>query len=168
MEQELKELLATATTGVGMIDGLTINHSSFPNAFHLTNVYPGFVGVQEDGLPHTYEYLPIKVTRSSTSDDLSQKFNVSIQDANEIVAPYLDMIPLDSAEPPSVELRSFIYREDGEISDIQDGPYILQAQSITLRTDGCGFDAVPPSTNVAGTGEFYTTDRFPSLIAYKK
>lgn len=168
MEQELRELLTVATTGVGMIDGLAINHSAFPTPFHITCVYPGFDGVHEDNVTYHYEYVPIRITRSSTSDDLSQKFNVTISDINELIAPYLDLIPINTEETPTVELRTFIYRDDGTISDLQDGPYKLQIQTITFDEKGVGFDAVPPSTNVAGTGTIYSTDLFPSLIAYKK
>lgn len=166
MKDELRELLTTATTGKGVIDGITLRHSAWPSELRLTSVYPGFIAVHEDSLEYDYEYVPMAVGKASKQNDLSQDYNFTIQDLNEVVGVYLDLIPHDTDEKPTVELRTFVYREDGSISDIQDGPYKLESGDITAVPDGCTFTATPPLTNASGTGEAYTFSRFPSLLAY--
>lgn len=166
MKDELKELLTTATTGKGVVDGVQLNHSSWPKPLYLTSVYPGFTAVHENGQSYDYEYVPMAVAKAAKQNDLSQDFSFTIQDLNEVVGVYLDIIPLDSEEKPSVTLRTFVYRADGSISDLQDGPYDLEAKDITTEPEGCTFTASPPLTNFSGTGELYTFARFPSLLAY--
>jgi len=166
MKDELRELLTVATTGKGVVDGVEIRHSTWVDVLYITSAYPGFSAVHEDGNMYDYQYIPLSVTKATKQNDLSQDFAFTIQDLNEIVATHLDMIPLDSEEKPTVVLRTFVYREDGSVSDIQDGPYTLQANDISFTAEGCTFTASPPLTNYSGTGEPYSFERFPSLLAY--
>lgn len=166
MKDELKELLTTATTGKGILDGVEIRHSSWVDSIRISAAYPGFIGVEEDSNSYEYKYVPMAVKKASKQTDLSQDFTFTIQDLNQIVGEHLDLIPIESEEKPQVILRTFVYREDGTISDIQDGPYDLQAGDITFSPDGCTFTASPPITNFAGTGEIFTFTRFPTLLAY--
>jgi len=166
MKPELRELLTVATTGKGVVDGVEISHSWWDSAVYITSVYPGFTAIHEDGNSYEYLYVPMSVTKATKQNDLSQDFAFTIQDLNEIVATRLDLIPLETEEKPSVVLRTFVYREDGTISDIQDGPYTLQANDISFTSEGCTFTASPPLTNYSGTGEPFSFERFPSLLAY--
>lgn len=166
MQNELRELLTVATTGKGVVDGVEINHSAWDAPVYLTSAYPGFTAIHEDGLPYEYLYCPMAVVKATKQTDLSQDFNFTIQDLNEIVAEKLDMIEIGDPEKPSIILRTFVYRSDGSISDIQDGPYNLEAGDITFSSEGCTFTAQPPLTNYTGTGEIYTFERFPTLLAY--
>lgn len=166
MQDELRELLTVATTGKGVVDGIEINHPAFDSSIYITSVYNGFKAVHEDNNEYEYLYCPMAVSKATKQNNLSQDFSFTIQDLNEIVANYLDKIPVESTEPPSVILRTFVYREDGSISSIQDGPYNLQALDITFTNQGCTFTASPPLTNYSGTGEIYSFSRFPTLLAY--
>lgn len=166
MKDELRELLTVATTGKGVVDGVQLYHSSWMEPIYITSSYPGFIAVHEDGLEHEYLYVPMAIKKANKQNDLSQEFSFTIQDLNEIVAEKLDIIPLDTDEKPSVTLRTFVYREDGSISDIQDGPYVLNSGDISFTSEGCTFTANPPLTNFAGTGENYSFERFPTLLAY--
>ncbi len=166
MKDELRELLTVATTGKGVVDGIEMYHSSWPKRLFLTSAFPGFSAVHEDGNYYDYEYVPMSVAKASKQNDLSQDFSFTIQDLNEVVGVYLDLIPVDSDEKPSVILRTFVWRDDNTVSDIQDGPYNLQAKDISTESQGCTFTASPPLTNYSGTGELYTFSRFPTLLAY--
>ncbi len=166
MKDELRELLTVATTGKGVVDGVQISHSLWEDSLYITSAYPGFSAVHEDGNAYQYQYIPMSVTKATKQNDLSQDFAFTIQDLNEIVAAHLDIIPVESEEKPLVVLRTFVYREDGSVSDIQDGPYYLQSNDITFTSQGCTFTASPPLTNYSGTGEPYSFTRFPSLLAY--
>lgn len=166
MKDELRELLTVATTGKGIVDGVELNHSAWVTPIYITSSYPGFMAVHEDGHTYSYQYVPMAVKKATKQTDLSQEFSFTIQDLNEIVASQLDLIPLETDEKPTVVLRTFVYREDGSISDIQDGPYILNSGNISFAPEGCTFTANPPLTNYAGTGELYTFERFPTLLAY--
>ncbi|EDV3611766.1 hypothetical protein OE855_002626 [Salmonella enterica subsp. enterica serovar Schwarzengrund] len=166
MKDELKELLTVATTGKGVVDGIQLNHSAWPEVLYITSVHPGFSAVHEDGQEYDYQYIPMSVKKANKQNDLSQDYSFTIQDLNEVVGVYLDLIPLETDEKVSVILRTFVYREDSSVSDIQDGPYTLEAGDITTTSQGCTFTASPPITNFAGTGEIFTFERFPSLLAY--
>lgn len=166
MKDELIELLTVATTGKGVVEGIEIAHSAFPSSLYLTPAYPGFDAVHEDNLTYVYEYVPLSVQKATKQNDLSQEYSFTIQDLNEVVGTVLDLIPIDSDERPAVILRTFVYREDGSVSDIQDGPYSLEAGDISGTIKGSTFTATPPITNYTGTGESYSFTRFPSLLAY--
>jgi len=166
MQDELRELLTVATTGVGVVDGVTISHPSWPEMLRITSVYPGFSAAHEDGLTYAYSYVPLSIVKATKQNDLSQSFSFTIQDLNEILGGYLDLIPLENREKPSLQLRSFVMRDDGTVSSVQDGPYSLQIDDITSSPEGSTFTAAPPQTNFSGTGEIQTFERFPSLLAY--
>lgn len=162
MTPEFREFLTQSITGVGMVDGVEIHHPSLQSSIFMTPVYPGF----QDSDGNFYEYVPLAVNRSSKQGDLKQEFKFTIQDINEIVAIYVDQIPLDTAFRPSVILRTFLYRNGGVIADVQDGPYHLEAENITFTDQGCTFTATAQQTNYSGTGIIYTGSRFPTLKAY--
>jgi len=166
MQNELRELLTVATTGAGVVEGVKISHVDWLEVLYLTPVYPGFTAQHEDGQNYTYQYVPMRVVKATKQNDLSQDFSFTIQDLNELVGAQLDRIPIASTVTPSVELRSFVMRDDGTTSGVQDGPYLLEARDITSTPEGSTFTAAPPQTNYSGTGEIYTFERFPSLLAY--
>lgn len=162
MTPEFREFLTQSITGVGMVDGVEIRHPSLQTSVFMTPVYPGFT----DSEGNFYEYVPFAVNRSSKQGDLKQEFKFTIQDINEIVAVYVDQIPIDAELRPNVILRTFLYRDGGVIADIADGPYVLEAENITFTSQGCTFTATAQQTNYSGTGLIYTGSRFPTLKAY--
>jgi hypothetical protein len=168
VKQELRELLTVATLGNAYVEGITVKHPNMSKTFYITRVFPGFDAKLETGEVVYFEYCPMRVEYADKVGNLSQEFKVTIQDINKELAPITDQIPLDTSISPTVEVRIFVYRADGSFSDVQDGPYILEAQAIAFEPTGAAFTASPPMTNFTSTGDRFTIKRFPTLMGYTR
>lgn len=168
MDNQLKTLLVTARRGVVELEGISISHSSWPNVQHITpSIHPGFTATLETGATANFIYVPCKIRRASQQNNLAQRFDLTIQDLNEIIAPLMDLIPIDSTERPQILIRSFVYNAGG-ISTVADGPYRLQAADAATTSEGFKTTAVPRAVNSTGTGRRMTNDRFPMLRGFSK
>ena len=168
MEAELKRLLVTAQRGVVELEGVSVNHSTWPNAVHVTpSIHPGFTAQLETTEIVEFIYVPCKIRRASQKNNLSQRFELTIQDLNEVIAPLLDLIHIDSEERPEILIRSFVYTE-GAISTVQDGPYRLKADSASSVTEGFKATATPRNVNSSGTGRRMTSSRFPMIRGFSR
>lgn len=168
METELKTLLVSATRGRAELEGVSISHSAWPSVVHITpSIHPGFTGTLEDSTVVEFVYVPMAIKRAAQKNNLGQRFELTIQDLNEIIAPLIDLIPLDSEEEPSVELRSFVYSESG-VSTVQDGPYRLTAKNGASVTEGFKATATPRNLTGTGTGRRMTVQRIPMLRGFSR
>lgn len=168
MDTELKTLLVTARRGEIELEGISISHSLWPSVQHVTpSIHPGFTGQLETGQTVNFIYVPCSIKRAAQQNNLAQRFELTIQDLNEIIAPLMDLIPLDSTEQPLIEIRSFIYSADG-ISTVVDGPYRLKAQDAATVREGFKTTATPRTVNATGTGRRMTNDRFPMLRGFSR
>lgn len=168
MEAELKTLLVTARRGEVELEGISISHSSWPATQHITpSIHPGFTATLETAEIVQFVYIPCRLRRASQQNNLAQRFDLTIQDLNEVIAPLLDLIPLDSEEAPQILIRSFIYSSTG-VSTVKDGPYRLKASDAATTEEGFKTTAVPRNVNSTGTGRRMTNDRFPMLRGFSK
>lgn len=168
METELRRLLVSARRGVAEVEGISISHSAWSQTIHVTpSIHPGFTAQLETSEVVEFVYCPALIKRSSQQNNLSQRFELTIQDLNEIIAPLVDQIPLDSDEKPQILIRSFVY-EDGGVGAVQDGPYRLKADSSAMVTEGFKTTATPRNVNSSGTGRRMTIQRFPMLRGFSR
>lgn len=168
MDEELKTLLVTARRGEVELEGISISHSAWPSVQHVTpSIHPGFTAQLETSEVVQFVYIPCSIKRASQQNNLAQRFELTIQDLNEVIAPLLDLIPLDSTEQPLIEIRSFIYSPDG-ISNVVDGPYRLKASDAATTREGFKTTATPRNVNSTGTGRRMTNDRFPMLRGFSQ
>ena len=167
MEAELKKLLVSATRGVSELDAIVINHSAWSSPVYITpDITPGFTGQLETGQVVEFIYAPCKIKRAAQQNNLSQRFELTIQDLNEIIAPLTDLIPLDSDEYPTIEFRTFVYSDD-TISTVQDGPYRLNATDSIMTSEGFKTTAQPRNVNQTGTGRRMTPNRIPMMRGFQ-
>lgn len=168
MEAELRKLLVTAERGVAELEGISISHSYWDNVQHITpSIHPGFTATLETGATVEFIYVPCRIKRAGQRNNLAQRFDLTIQDLNEIIAPLIDEIPLDVEEKPLIEIRSFIYNEDG-VSSVQDGPYRLKADTSGMVTEGFHTTASPRNVNTTGTGRRMTPQRIPMIRGFTR
>lgn len=168
MDTELKTLLVTARRGEIELEGISISHSNWPVTRHVTpSIHPGFTAMLETGQTVQFIYIPCSIKRAAQQNNLAQRFELTIQDLNEVIAPLLDLIPLDSTEQPMIEIRSFLYRPSG-ISSVVDGPYRLKASDAATVREGFKTTATPRNVNSTGTGRRMTNDRFPMLRGFTR
>ena len=162
MIEEAKRILVNATRGEMLVDCLTLTHSAWAQPIKITSHYPNV----EDFL-----YVPMRVDKPANTENLTQQFKIIIQDlgpdghsngANGIVSQYLDMIPLDTAEPILMDAYSYHLGLD-DTAKLADGPYSVQVREFTSEAQGVGFTAEPKAMNAVKCGERGTIDRTGGL-----
>lgn len=162
-----RKRLSSQRTGVAGIDTLELTHPNWGGAVYRVCNYPGGC-TTADGL--SWVYVPMRATPPSSSDDLSFKVPITLQDMNEegasngiasAVADLVDLIPADSETPISCIVRGYQKNDDGTFSGVTWGPMDLKVVDITFNEQGCTFTAAPEEINSLPCGERITRERFP-------
>lgn len=167
MIDELRLLLANRIAGKAELETIEISHSSFSETFYLVrNLTEGFNGRLEDGSIKSFKYCPMKWERGSAENNLDYDLKITFQDLNTLIAPEVNRISIESEEMPLATVRSFVYRRDGSIGGVADGPFKLTIRDITFTPEGCAFSASAKPLNSSGTGELYTFRRFETLKGF--
>lgn len=156
----------SASSNVTELETLEISHPSFSRVFRLTHSDAlGFNATLETDEEVFFEYLPMSIRGSSLTTDLDYGVSVSIGDLGTMIQQELDRV--DAAETwdiyPKVVYR--MYRSD-HLEEPMHGPIELQIMNYTYNNDGFAFDAQAPDVKSPGTGELYTLERFPTMLAY--
>lgn len=168
VSNELKQILVAATRGRVELEGISVSHSAWPSVQHFTgSIHPGFTATLETAEVVNYQYLPIKLNRAAQESNLAQRFSITFQDLNQIIAPLVDLIPLNSTERPQILIRSFVYN-GGSVSTLADGPYRLQVADSVFTPEGFKVTATPRNVNSTGTGRRMTLERFPMLRGFTR
>lgn len=145
---------------------LEISHSDFTQTYRVVqNAVAGVTVTLETGVSRTFTYYPLKISASTTKDDLDYSINVQLGDLGSVLP--LEMDAISSADgfgtKPSVVYR--VYRSD-DLTTPLFGPLYLEIVSFTFKREGSQFEAKAPSLNISRTGEIYDLDRFPMLRGF--
>lgn len=157
MIDEARNILVNATRGEILTDACRVKHSSLGETVRITPYYPGFTLNGE-----YFQYVPMEVKQPSTVENLSQNFEIVIQDLHEVVGAYFDRIPLDTTEPAIFESMTVLIDRNNNVS-LADGPNIVQIRDFTSEMEGVGFSAQPQATNMTKCGERGTIARTGGL-----
>lgn len=163
MIEQARQILINAVRGQQLVDAVEISTADLSEVLYLTPWHPGFRGQLESGQTVDWLYVPMKVDWPKNGSDLSQSFKITVQDLNEIVGEYLDNIPLDTANPLRVRVRTYVINVDQEVSQVADGPYDVQSRDFAMDYKGAAFTAEPQSTAYSKCGERGTIDRTGGL-----
>lgn len=146
------------------IEIVTISHSKLTKTYHLTPTpEPVSVTLETDEVI-TPEPVNLTVEKSSSKDDLDEKFNFNFADIDGRLNDEADNIPLDDEESVLITYRGFMA---SDTSAPAEGPFILNGVSMTKSTNGTvTIAAQSPSLVVNRTGELYTYERFPTLRGF--
>ncbi|MBB5411910.1 hypothetical protein HDG34_005876 [Paraburkholderia sp. HC6.4b] len=167
MQTELQRLLASQQAGIIELETFQVSHPNFSRSYYIVRNLPdGFTGQLEDGSLVEFQYVPVSFERAAANGDLDYEIRITFQDLNEIIAPEVARIPVDSKVIPTCIVRSFIYRRDGTISPVADGPFVLGINSIAYTPEGCAFTASSQPLNVSATGEVYAIVDIPMLKGF--
>lgn len=147
------------STQVVPIECVEIQHPSFPQPFRF--VKDEFGGGSTVLQGQTYEYKPMRIDRSNVTNDLDQKFSLTLEDLDDVLFSTLNAIPFESTVNPT--FKYFIFRSD----DLDEPLAEMQTLDIaSFSKDSTGlltFDAEAPVLNNAKTGQVYTVEDYPLL-----
>ena len=147
------------------LECVEISHPDFDQPFRYVKNDANGVTVKHaaGGQDVEYVYQPMSIQRSTVTNDLDQKLNLTIADVDDELIKSVVSARLGAnwKVRPSVKWR--LYRDD----DLTAPMVSLQTLEVaTLSKDGsgnCTFDAQAPELNSVKTGEIYSLERFPLL-----
>lgn len=148
------------------LETLQISHPSFSQVFYLTyNDTLGFTAGLGDGGSAYFRYVPMSIRGSTLATDLDYGITVSLGDLGNIIQAELDRVEADDTWAIYPEVIYRAYRSDRLDAPMR-GPIKLIIADYTYNDDGFAFKATAPDIKMSGTGNLYTLERFPTLLAY--
>lgn len=163
--RNLEEFHLDSSSSVAMFECIEVSHSLWPEPLrYVANNVFGITTINEDGQQVTYQYMPIKISKGSTADNLNQKISIIVGDLGAVVPPLLKLIKdADSREAPKVIYRAFASNDLSRPMDM-----IVGLEVIKMNRDyqGTTFEAAASGTNYSGTGVTATVELLPSLKAF--
>lgn len=155
-----------APRNVAELELLELSHPSFSQTYRMVrNKTSGVVVNHENGGgTFQYNYLPCKIDRKGSSDDLDSSLDISIGDLGEIVAAEADNVRIANTFAIKPTLKFRVYRSDNLTAPIY-GPFQYECVSFAVNYEATTFSATARKLNVTGTGSRYTLIRFPMLRA---
>lgn len=159
---ELEDFHLDSSPSVAMFECIEVSHNLWPEPLrYVTNNAFGITATNEDGKQAVYQYMPIKISKGSTSDNLNQKINITVGDLGQVVPHLLKTISdADSREAIKVIYRAFASNNLDRPMDVVMG---LEAVNMNRDWQGTTFDAAASGTNLTGCGRIYTSELCPSL-----
>lgn len=160
-----KSFFLNSSSGVVPLECVEISHPDFSVPFRFVkNDTEGVTVKHESAGPDvTYEYQPMSTQRSTVTNDLDQKLNLTIADVDDELIKSVVSARLGTNWKIRPSIRWRLYRDD----DLTAPMVSLQTLEIaTLSKDNsgnCTFDAQAPELNSVKTGEIYSLERFPLL-----
>lgn len=162
--QKYEEYLLNNKSGERIIEVVTLSHSSFDDSFNLVKEPSGVTVTFEDGSVVECEGVNMDIKRSSSGDDLDEKFGFSFSDENGRIQEQANKIPLDSDEVIVVEYRLYIA---SDLTAPAIGPNRLEGVTVSYELGRATIHAEQPSLTSSRTGDIYTYERFPMLKAFQ-
>lgn len=158
------EFFLNRAGSVIMLECLEFSHPSFSKTYYaVRNAPDGVTVTHEDGSSHLYEYVPLKIDRGNTTDDLDQKINIMLADLGRILPPEVDAVLSGPDAHIAPKLKYRAYRHD-DLSQPLISLQVLDVTGLSRDTDGLtSFEAKAPELNNSRTGNIYSLDRFPLL-----
>jgi hypothetical protein len=148
------------------LDTMVISHPSFSKTYYIVrNAIDGITATLEDSTTHTFDYYPLSLKQTGSSDDLDQKLEIQLGDLGEVVPQEIDACFNAGSLKIKPTLVFRVFRSD-DLSAPIEGPYMFQISSLGTKSDATGFTAEAPRLNSNRTGEMYSLDRFTPLAGF--
>lgn len=155
-----------APSSVVELETLEISHPAMTKVYRIVrNARDGITATLETEVEVDFEFYPLRIRPTGSTDDLDQAIQVDLGDLGEIIPEELDAIAEAGlmGVKPTVLYRT--YRSD-DLSAPMLGPLTLEVTSIVSNADGSAFEARAPALNVNRTGELYRLARFETLRGF--
>jgi hypothetical protein len=160
------EFFLNTDSNVVQLELIEISHPSFSKTYRIVrNAIDGVTVTLEDSTIATFDYYPLQIKPTTTSDDLDQKLDIQLGDVGDVVPGELDLINIAGTFPTKPTLIYRTYRSD-DLSQPLYGPFRYEVSSISSKNEGSALSAGAPKVNQNATGESYSMDRFPMLRGF--
>lgn len=158
---DLTEFHLNTSPSVAYFECIEIKHSLWPAPLrYVTNCAYGLNVKHEDGVNAYYAFMPLKISKGATSDNLDQKLSITTGDLGQVVPRLLKMIrDADSDENPQVIYRSYMSTNLNKPLEVING---LESEQSSRDHQGVTFEAVAQRLNSTGTGRENSIEMFPS------
>lgn len=160
------QFFLNSTSDIVAYDCIELSHPNFSAVYRFVrNNSNGITVVLESGVTVTFDYVPMKIEQSGSSDDLDQTMRIDFGDLGEQLPQELDRVRKadNFLIKPTMVYR--VYRSDN--LSLMHGPIVLEVSTVPSTKQGATINARAPRLNVNGTGETYTVDKFPMLGGYQ-
>ena len=160
------DFFLNSKASVAQLELLEISHPNFTQTYYVVrNNTEGVTVTLEDTTEQAFDYYPLRITPSTSKEDLDFGLRIDLGDLGEVLPNELDAVAAASGygEKPTIKYR--LYRSD-DLSAPMLGPYLMEVKSFSFTKEGASFEARAPSLNVSRTGELYRIDRFPMLKGF--
>lgn len=148
------------------LECVEITHPSFSRGYRFVRNHADGVRVRhENGYYYDYEYLPLTIQPSQSSDNLLQGFTIGIGDVGEIL-PYEIQRLRNGSYPnirPAVNYRVYL---TSDLSQPLSSVLGLEVTDNQRKKQGAVFKCQAKETNKTSTGVKYTLDRYPMLRTF--
>ena len=154
-------------SSVAQFDTIQFSHPSFSQTYSI--VLNNVSGVQltlETGASLFFNYLPLSIVPTGTSDDLDQTLKIQFGDLGTLIPQEIDNVIRAGTALTKPSLIYRLYRSD-QLTAPMDGPYRFEiTQVVTTAKNGAALLAQAPRLNLSQTGEVYRLNRFPALRSF--
>lgn len=169
-DDEIRECYASAPTDRIPFEVVSISASWFSKTYHLQCVFTEEIEVTLDtGETVTVDYVPMSLTQSNSSADLTYERTILIQWANDVIAAEGDNYDpaIHGDEMPQVSGRIYVYYRNGDISAIKGAPVTLPVRSESRDETGTTLNISAKPVNDSPTGEIFDVIKFPGLRGFQ-
>jgi hypothetical protein len=165
-DEALADFFLASDSTVWQLQLLEISHSAFSKTHRIVQNHPDGVMVDIGGVEGVkiFDYFPLRISRGTEGNDLSQTLQIDLGDLGEVWPTELDLVFAADASDEKPRVRYWTYRSDDLTAPLT-GPLELEVGDFSYAREGVSFEARAPKLNVLGTGELYTVDRFQMLRA---
>lgn len=162
---ELIEFHLNSSPSVSYFECIEISHSLWPFPLrYVTNNAYGLYVKHENSDESRYVYMPLKISKGATSDNLDQKISITTGDLGQVVPSLLKIIrDAESDENPKVIYRSYMSTNLDKPLEVING---LEVEQSSRDYQGATFEAAAQRLNNTGTGLENNSDIFPSNKAF--
>ena len=149
-----------------LIQLVEVSHPSFSKVYrYVKNAVDGVTVTHENGIEYWYEYSPLTIKKSKSSDDLDQSLDIGVGDLGLEFPLDIDRLRQGSDYniKPKLNYREYL------MSDLTK-PMLsilnLEVTDYRPKKTGALFTCKAKQLNLSKSGETYTLDKFPSLRGF--
>lgn len=145
---------------------IEISHPSFSKNYRFVRNHADGVRVKhENGVYYDYEYLPLTIQPSESTDNLQQSFTIGIGDVGEVMPNEIRRLRNGSYPNvrPTVNYRVYL---TSDLTKPMTSVLGLEVTDNQSKKQGAVFKCQAREVNRNSTGEVFNINSFPSLRGF--
>ena len=137
MTTDYVSFFLNASSDVAELETLEISHPSFTKTYYIVrNATNGLTATIETSAVIDFQFYPLEITPSKSSNDLDQSITVNIGDVGQVLPTELDAVATADTFKIKPTVKYRLFRSD-DLSGPMLGPIILQVESFSFARQGC-------------------------------